>query len=67
MKIKVTNFQQIFRVYPFYKMAANLNPQYEQIGKAFVEQYYNIFDNVATRWVNELNVESYSNVETQLN
>lgn len=30
-------------------MAANLNPQYEQIGKAFVEQYYNIFDNVATR------------------
>ena len=33
-------------------MAANLNPQYEQIGKAFVEQYYNIFDNVATRWVN---------------
>ena len=36
-------------------MAANLNPQYEQIGKAFVEQYYNIFDNVATRWVNELN------------
>ena len=42
-------------MYPFYKMAANLNPQYEQIGKAFVEQYYNIFDNVATRWVNELN------------
>ena len=30
---------------------SNLNPQYEQIGKAFVEQYYNIFDNVATRCV----------------
>ena len=55
VKIKLIIFQQIFRVYPFYKMAANLNPQYEQIGKAFVEQYYNIFDNVATRWVNELN------------
>ena len=26
-----------------------LNPQYEQIGKAFTEQYYNIFDNAATR------------------
>ena len=32
-------------------MTSNLNPQYEQIGKAFTEQYYNIFDNVATRWV----------------
>ena len=49
MKIKVTNFQQIFRVYPFYKMAANLNPQYEQIGKAFIDQYYQMFDNPGTR------------------
>jgi len=26
-----------------------LNPNYEAIGKAFTEQYYNIFDNAATR------------------
>ena len=36
-------------MYLFVRMAANLNPQYEQIGKAFVEHYYNIFDKVATR------------------
>ena len=49
MNIKVTIFHQISE-YLLLKMS-NLNPQYEQIGKAFVEQYYNIFDNVATRWV----------------
>eukprot|EP00088_Acartia_fossae_P014032 TRINITY_DN17477_c0_g1_i2.p1 TRINITY_DN17477_c0_g1~~TRINITY_DN17477_c0_g1_i2.p1 ORF type:complete len:144 (+),score=34.66 TRINITY_DN17477_c0_g1_i2:37-432(+) len=27
----------------------SLNPNYEQIGKAFTEQYYNMFDNPATR------------------
>ena len=39
-------FDKIFR-----ELESNmaLNPQYEQIGKAFTEQYYNIFDNAATR------------------
>jgi hypothetical protein len=27
-----------------------LNPNYEPIGKAFTEQYYNMFDNPATRY-----------------
>ena len=49
VNIKVTIFHKISECL-FLKMS-NLNPQYEQIGKAFVEQYYNIFDNVATRCV----------------
>jgi hypothetical protein len=27
-----------------------LNPNYESIGKAFTEQYYNMFDNQVTRY-----------------
>ena len=39
-----------------------LNPQYEQIGKAFTEQYYNIFDNAATR----ANLQQLYNLEQSL-
>ena len=31
------------------KLSMSLNPNYEAIGKAFTEQYYNMFDNPATR------------------
>jgi len=43
-------------------MSANLNPQYEQIGKAFTEQYYNMFDNPATR----ANLQQLYNAEQSL-
>ena len=38
----------------------SLNPNYEAIGKAFTEQYYNMFDNATTRGqlVNLYNADS---------
>ena len=42
-----------------------LNPNYEAIGKAFTEQYYNMFDNPATRydsWQIDENVWSNNDV-----
>jgi len=43
-------------------MSANLNPQYEQIGKAFIDQYYQMFDNPATR----ANLQALYNAEQSL-
>jgi len=39
-----------------------MNPHYEQIGKAFTEQYYNLFDNPATR----ANLSTLYNAEQSL-
>jgi len=40
----------------------SLNPNYEQIGKAFTQQYYDMFDNAATR----ANLQQLYNAEQSL-
>jgi len=40
----------------------SLNPNYEQIGKAFTQQYYDMFDNQATR----ANLQQLYNAEQSL-
>jgi len=42
-------YKRCFRAFALVLDEMALNPEFDKIGKAFTEQYYNMFDNPATR------------------